>query len=230
MLRVVVEVNDKYNWLLAPFAYLFNTYWSELQPVIVAGYNPPNFKLPRNFEFHSIARTNYPAEKWSDGMIEFLDWFSDEYFVFLLCDYWLCRTVDVRGVSACYSYVKGTPNVLRVDLTDDRQYAGGVRDIGSWGCYDIIETPFQTPYQMSTQAGLWNRKLFRQLLVPGKTAWDVEIHTQPPEWMRVLGTRQRPVRYANALKKGKIDKRELSRIPQEHFNKVASMIPEGWGK
>lgn len=227
-LRVFVEVSDKYLWCLRPFSYLFNMYWSSLQPVVVMGYKRPDFKLPPNFVFHSIARTEYQSDRWSDGVIEFLRMQEDEHFVFLLCDYWLQRTVDVRGISACHEYIKMRPEVLRIDLTEDRLWAGSMFDVEGWGSYDIIETPHGTPYQMSLQPGLWNRKLMLDVLVPGKSAWEAEIHTQPPDTMRVLGTRQSPLRYANAVIKGKIDMSQINRIPEPHRAHILEVVPQGW--
>jgi hypothetical protein len=225
-MRVFVEVNDKYLWTLKPFAYLFNIYWSSLQQVVVAGYSKPNFRLPDNFVFFQIDEANYPADRWSDGMIKFLQSVDDSHFALLLCDYWLCRTVDTRGVAACYDYIVDRPEVLRIDLTADRLYAGGMFDVESYGSYDIIETPHGTPYQMSTQAGIWNRQRFLELLHPTCSAWEVEIHTNPPHSMRVLGTRQYPVRYANALNKGAISLEQLSYIPEPHFSTVIDTIPK----
>jgi hypothetical protein len=225
-IRVFVEVSDKYLWTLRPFAYLFNKFWSAEQPVVVYGFSKPDFILPDNFEFYSVSPDNYPAKKWSDALIEFLSIYKDERFVFLLCDYWLCRTVDLRGVHACNEYMGMAGNILRADLTDDRLYAGGMYDVDYWGCYDIIETPPGTPYQMSTQAGIWDRKLMLELLRRGKSAWEVEIHTAPLATMRVIGTRQSPIRYANGLLKGDVDYDQLMFLPQEHRDKVKAMIPE----
>ena len=227
-LRVFVEVSDKYLWTLRPFSYLFNLFWSTLQPVEVIGYKRPDFKLPPNFTFHSLASTEYPADRWSDGIIEFLRRQEDSHFVFLLCDYWLQRTVDCRGVAGCHEYAKGRPKVLRIDLSDDRLYAGGKFDVEGYGCYDIIETPHTTPYQMSLQAGLWNRKLLLDVLVPGKSAWEVETHISLPEPMRILGTRQCPIRYANAILKGEIDMIQIDRIPEPHRTQILEGIPQGW--
>lgn len=227
-LRVFVEVSDNYLWTLKPFAYYFNIYWSTLQPVIVAGYKKPDFQLPPNFKFHQIAPENYPADKWSDGMINFLSKQDDRHFILLLCDYWLCRTVDMRGIDACYEQMTMHNNVLRFDLTDDRQYAGGVKDIGYYGSYDIVETPHGTPYQMSLQAAIWNKKLLLDVLKPGMSAWETEIHLQPPSNLRVMGTRQRPVRYANAVLKGRIDYDQLGKIPKEHYEEAIKHIPKGW--
>ncbi len=223
--RVFVLTSDKYMWAIKPFAYLFNVYWSTMQPVLLAGFSEPTFPLPDNFTFMKIADENYPADKWSNGLIHLLNNVDDSHFVFLLEDYWLCKTVDVRGVNACYEYIKDR-NVLRIDLTDDRQYAGGVQNLDAWGSYDIVETPNGTPYQMSTQAGIWNRKLMLEVLRPDKSAWEIEVHTSPPPSMRVLGTRQCPVRYANGILKGDVDMNSIDRIPQPHRDIVKEWLPK----
>jgi len=226
MLPVVVITSDKYLWAMQPFSYLFNIYWSSLQPVTVGCFQKPLFKLPPNFNIVQIDSQNYPANRWSDGLIKLLKTVDGEHFVFLLEDYFLIRTVDVAGVSACHEYVRTRPDVLRIDLTADRLYAGGMFDVEGWGHYDIIETPNATPYQMSTQAGIWNKRLFLELLVPNKSAWEVELHTIVPERMRVLGTRQYILRYANALLKGELDPSQLATIPVEHQRAIFNMIPK----
>lgn len=222
---VLCLTSDRNLWAVKPFCYLFNLYWSELQDVVIAGYSPPDFNLPRNFHFYQIDPQPYPAERWSNGLIKACSAITDDHLVLLLEDYWLCRTVDVRGVAACYDYICHRPEVLRIDLTGDRLYAGGMFDVESWGNYDIIETPSGTPYQFSTQAGIWNRRLLLSLLIPGKSGWETEIQTAPPPGMRVLGTRQSPVRYANALLKGALDEHQLALIPHEH---MSAMSERGW--
>lgn len=224
--RVFVPTCDKYMWAMRPFSYTFNKYWSDKQQVIFGGFKPPTFDLPTNFRFFQIDAHDYPADKWSNGMIKMLDSFPDEFVILMLEDYWLCRPVNVDCVNACIDYVENRPRVLRVDLTDDRQYAGGVFDVDSAKCYDIIETPPGTQYQMSTQAGLWRKSLLRELLIPNKTAWEVEIHTAPPGNMRVLGTRQKPIKYANAMLKGKIDQKELNKINSNLREVVRKWIPK----
>lgn len=224
---VYVEVSDKYHWALRPFSYLFNIFWSELQPVVVIGYNRPDFELPNNFRFVSISNENYPAERWSDGLIEFLLMERESHFVLMLVDYWLCRTVDVRGVSSLADLCRGNPAILRMDLTSDRLYAGSMRDVGYWGSYDLVEAKQDEQYQFSLQASIWNRELMMSLLERGKSPWEVEIQTQVPAGMRVLGTRQFPVRYANGILKGKLDRKQIDMIQEPHRTNVLNMIPPG---
>jgi hypothetical protein len=224
-LRVIVITCNKYQWLCQPFAYLFNRYWSELQPVVVAGFSQPNFHLPPNFSYHQIDRDDYPANLWSDGMIKLLKEIPDSHFVLLLEDYLLCRTVDHEAVRGCHEYILNQPDILRIDLTADRLYAGGMKDVESCGRLDIIETPSDTPYQFSTQAGIWNRQKLLDILIPGKSAWETELYTPIPDTLRVLGTRQYPVRYVNAMNNGKLKRNEIGKLAQEHQD---YMNQQGW--
>jgi hypothetical protein len=146
----------------------------------------------------------------------------------MLEDYWLCRTVDFRGIDTLAEYCRLHPEVIRMDLTTDRLYAGGMTDVESYGSYDIVETKEGTPYQMSLQAAIWSRKHLISVLKPGLNPWEVELQTQIKEPLRVLGTRQFPCRYANVFNSGKPGELlNLSEIPSEH---LAFMKAEGWIK
>ena len=169
-----------------------------MQPVTIVSYGHLPFVLPPNFTFFSIAQQEFPAEKWSNGVIDFLNILPDKWFIWFLDDYWLIRHADNPGIGTIYEYAQSVPNLLRFDLTDDRQYAGQMRDYAMYGNYDIITTPHDSPYQFSLQAALWNKDQLLKILQPNKSPWEAELHTQVPETMTVLGTRQKLVRYVNA--------------------------------
>jgi len=54
------------------------------------------------------------------------------------------------------------------------------------------------------------------------------MYTQVPDNMRVIGTRQWPVKISNALYKGKLDKKQLGKIPEDHLHVIfnTGMIPQ----
>lgn len=223
MLPVVVLTSRAYHWLLLPFAYLFNVYWSTLQHVIVVtDVMPRGVTLPENFSVVSVSKGRaLPKERWSDGLIEALRHIQGQHFVLMLEDYWLVRTVDDRAIPTLAEYCRTHPDILRCDLTDDRQYNGAAYSIGSYGHYDLVETPPDSPYQMSLQAAIWNKDLLLSLLRPELTPWQVELYLSPelhsrPD-LRVIGTRQCPVRYANVTKGGVAGAAlNVDLIPQEH--------------
>ena len=227
-LRVFLLTCRKYAWTLRPFSYCFNLFWSSLQPVVVGGFEPLPFPLPPNFTFHQIDTYDYPARIWSNGLIKLLNEVPDDYLVILFDDYWLCRGVDHGGVLTLLDYMRQHPNVVRFDLTADRLYGHMMKDIEFYGHYDIVECAEDAPYQFSFQAAIWNKKLLLELLVPDKSPWEVEIYTNMVgRGMRVLGSRQWPVRYANAMNLGKLDRGQIDRIPEPHRSEVVKWIPAG---
>ena len=225
-MRVIVMTSDKYLWCLRPFAYLFNTYWSSLQEVSVFGFSQPNFPLPSNFSFSSVAHENYPANRWSDSLIYALNAVPDEVVTLMLEDYWLIRTVDHSGIVTLANYMEEHPDIVRLDLTADRLYGHMMRDVEAYGHYDIIECANDAPYQMSLQAAIWRKRLLLNLLTFGKSAWEVEVQTPMVNIpYRVVGTRQWPIRYSNAILKGKLVTDEVNRIPQPHREVVEKLTP-----
>lgn len=232
-MKVVVAVNDKYLWCLPPFAYLFNKYWGEDQDVVVAGYNYPGFSLPHNFTYFSISNHNYPKERWVEGMMEFLKVFRNDnsHFVLMLEDYWLTRTVDRDGILTLQEYAREYPDILRVDLTSDRLYAGGSKDMDYCGHFDIVYAK-GSQYEMSLQAGIWNTEAFIDILgqlPPDKhSAWSVELEGTTivnNSSYRVVGTRQIPVRYLNAYNSSTGFNQELKGMVDEDKYMVRSMLP-----
>jgi len=225
MIRVFVYTSDVYQWCLKPFCYLFNQYWSELQEVVIGGFTPPQFPLPSNFTFHQIDKNPYPKEKWSNGLIKLLQDFHDDVFVLMLEDYLLCRTADCAGVSTLASYMREHEDVVRFDLTADRLHGQGMRDIESYGHYDIIACDKDAPYEMSLQAAIWNRRNFLSLLKPDHDPWMTEMYIDmTKQSYRVLGSRQWPVRYSNLMLKGDVMNYELEHIPEPHRSVVERWI------
>lgn len=223
---VYVLTSEKYLWSIQAFAYLFNVYWSSLQEVIVVSDVKPKFELPDNFKIRTMNNDSpLPKEKWSDGLIVMLENIQDQHFVLMLEDYWLVRGVDHQAVGSLADYASIHGDILRVDLTDDRQYAGDMYDIGYWGRLDLVATPPDSPYQVSLQAAIWNRDLLVSLVRPDLSPWEFELYLSPAlhgrDDIKVIGTRQRPVRYANVFKGGDPGKViNLEGIPEEHVKEL----------
>lgn len=194
------------------------------------GYNPPHFALPNNFQFHSVAPTNAPQKEWSDGLIKFLKFIQDDYILIMLEDYWIQRPVDTRSIEVCLSYMEMDNRVLRFDLTGDTMHCNGdCRDAINFGFlnyYDVVEKPPDKSYRMSFQAGIWNSKLLLSLLKNGMTPWEVETQTVVPNHILILGTKQWPLRYVNAVWKGELDIKEISYLHPDDYKLVESTFPE----
>jgi len=229
---ILVYTCDDYAWAVRPFAYLLGVYWSEMQPVYVGG--TKQFPLPQNFTWLDIE--SRIAARWSDGLIEALTQISDDIIIWSLEDYWLCRHVDNAAIETIAEYMRMHSNILKVDLTADRLHSGHAYDVDTYGHLDLLETSWDTPYQLSTQMACWNRRHLLSILRPEMSPWDFELQDKRMPELRVLGTRQFPVRYCNGLGMGlqKGDYRTehirnglggttVERIPEEHVNAMLEL-------
>lgn len=238
-LKIIVTTHNAYMWALQPFAYLFNTYWSEQQQITALVESQPSFPLPLNFKTHviDVDGEGWPKKRWTDGLIKYLHSVKEQYIVILLEDYWLNRQVDIAGIGTFHEYMTFHPRVVRFDLTMDRLYAGGPNwphydpAYDRYGHYDIMNRP-GTEYQMSLQAGMFNKGLLLEILQPGWSPWEVELSgtnvINESEDYVVLGVRQNPVSYTNGLH---IDADEgliinTEHIPEEHLEVMKQWLPK----
>jgi len=223
--QCIVYTCNEYADVLPGFAYLFNTFWSEQQPVAYAGCAQMN--LPQNFQWYNVE--SRIASRWSDGLIEFLKMLKGDIVCWLLEDYYLVRGVHHAAIESLVEYMRINGEILKIDLTSDRLHSGKAEDIDYWGHVDLLRTPWETPYQFSTQCALWNREHLLSVLKPEMSPWDFELRSDWPTHLHVLGTRQWPIRYVNFLGMGlakdeyRIEHRRqgqggltVERIPDEH--------------
>ncbi len=189
-MKICVLTNNNHLWLLLGFQYLWNKYCG--LPVTIYGFDSPNNLFP-NFEFKSLGK-QLPAEKWSDGLLMMLDDIEDDYFIFMLEDYWLYEQVNNEAVSTLVNSLLGH-DCLRLDLSGNRAAYKQCFKTGDLARYDIVETPIDTPYQMSFQAAIWHKENLREILRSGEGPWQSEIEGSKRVTKRVLGTKPAVIKY-----------------------------------
>lgn len=204
MPRVVIATSDVQDWCLPIKAHFMQKYWPNAD-CIVAGFRRP----PTNaFPFYSIGdMRDYPYNKWSNAIIDFLNAIPDTLLIWSMEDNWPIRQVNETAISMLAAYMESHPNVSRIDLTTDRELAGNAEDIGSLGWLDLITNPIGTPYTLSLQIGLWRRTELLRYLVPNENPHQAELHgtgRMIDAHAIVLGTRQNPVRVLLAVQNGKV--------------------------
>jgi len=216
--KIHILTSDKYLEALLPFAWLLKKYWIPEPDVIVGGFTPPDFALPPNFHFHSIGDFNdYPIERWSDGLIKFLNDIDDEIVCLFLEDMWIIQPVYSAVVDMAYDYMKQFEYVARLDLTGDRLHAGGAALYGDLGHVKLIWSDPNSPYHLSTMPAFWRKEHLLKVLLPNETPWNTEISGTPRlAWLRnemiVLGTNAWPVKNTLAFRGGETTKLLLDEL------------------
>lgn len=235
--KIVVTTSDKYLPALRPFAWLMNKYWLPNPQVVVAGFAPPDFDLPDNFEFRSIGKfEDYPINRWTDALRKFLAGFEDEVFVLMLEDYWITRAVDTEAVQILIDYMYQFEYVIKADLCADRLYAHGADlNYGSAGRLDLVKSMPGSPYHMSLMSGAWRKEHLMRHLQPGWTPWDVEIvgttHLSHDQNVIVIGCKQWPVKHTLAFRSGDSSSLLLSEIDDDDVAEMRALgLLDYWEK
>lgn len=209
--RVIVRTCDAYIDALKPFAWLFNKYWSNAQPVLVAGFTPPDFALPSNFEFMSLGTSEQSeARHWSDMTIKLLQAIPDDVFVFMMEDFWLINPVAIDGIDKCIEVARSNADILRIDITGER-YRANLSAHHTVARFEnehipLIKSYDGMPYQVALCATIYRRSQFLRLLEPQWTPWDVEIRGTNkyrelnPHSPIVLGVIKPLLDYCNGMK------------------------------
>jgi hypothetical protein len=212
-MKAVVFTSDSHSWLLRGFFHQWEKHASQgtrasnVLELEVAGYTQPA-EMPSGVPFFSIgAMADYPVQRWSDGVIRYLEQLEDELVVFLLEDYWLIRPVNHQAIQIAHAFMLEQKSVARFDLTTDRMYAKGARYAGPYGAIDIVAAKGE--YSLSFQASIYRRKMLLELLRPGETPWEAEINgtgrlNHSP--YGVVGCYQWPINYLVAVNKGQLDR------------------------
>jgi len=206
-MNLYVLTSNKYVHCLPPFAHLFVKYWGLTQPVTIVGYEErPNRTLPRNFTFLSLGKQ--ASYTWSRGLMALLERIRDEYFILMLEDYFLDHPVRRATVDMCEQVMMERPEVVKIDLTDDRQKVEHeTTDMGKpYGLNFILSAP-GAAYQGSVQAAIWRREFLLRFLNAKEDAWMAEKNftrrvikaRQEGYDGKILGLVQPPLHYVNAV-------------------------------
>lgn len=166
-MKVVITTSDDYLHLLPGFAHQWNKYCGLPVTVIARNVEPP--ELPINF--HVVMS---PARyfDWSTSLCEALKQMSDEIVLLGLEDYWLADEVDLEALYRHRDYMNRNPDVMRIDLTEDRsQYPFIMRG----GYYQAVIDPGAVQYVLSTQFSLWRRRFLIHALTPGVIPPQFEV-------------------------------------------------------
>lgn len=216
---------DNYLSLLKGNFYFFNKYWSAEEEVIVLCYKKPDFYLPDNFKIHSLGNQSDYGKFWTNALIPFFKKVEEDYFLILLDDLFLCRSVDVGALNkleeliaqgkahkACLA--KPAPkNSIRKELLDD------IVEFNNSGSLDQRTTIMQA---------IWNKEHFFKYLKPNFNIWNFEQNNVGQAYNEkavVIGTKSKPVMpTSNIIIKGKFPAKKYKAWCDKFLNEKESKI------
>lgn len=227
-IQVIVMHSSKNMWLIPAFLKLWERYVDSYGfRLVFCGFQPVDCKGTSVFANNYIIgnQEDYPADRWTDAFLNVLNNVAERTFIFMLEDYLLVRDADVHGIRHLYDYAKDRDYVLKIDLTNDRMWAGGgtrylwgYNTYGHCGHLDLIRSNLGSEYQMSLWGGVFNRDTLKPFVIPGESAQQLELSgtnrvNLVGDSVLVLGTRQSPIKHTNIIQGGTLNMHELVGLP-----------------
>ncbi len=86
--KIFIPICDQNLWVLRLYSFLFEKFWDNRQEVVIMGFSEPDFDLPENFSFVSLAtKQEGGSKKWTRYIYNYLSSIDDEYVIFCLEDF-----------------------------------------------------------------------------------------------------------------------------------------------
>lgn len=200
-LKVYIPTCDPHLFAIEGFAYFFNKYWGDDFEVKILGFSQPDFELPSNFEFISMAEEQVGRSKgWSNYIIDFFESIDDEHFIFGIDDFYMARPFD-REVYETLLKEIDDEKVGRIDLQPSIQHARNPEDVSvykDFGDFKILELRQRSAtsfiYRITGQMSIWNRKYFLKNLQRDWSVHDWEIiggRSAEGDGYKILGSADR---------------------------------------
>lgn len=183
---IFIPICDQNLWILKIYSYLFKKFWGVEQPVVVLGFGKPDFELPKNFTFVSLAeKQEGGASKWSRYLYNYFSSIEDEYVIFTLEDFFPIQKPNIEVLNFLYSFTK-KHDIGRCDITWDSYVnifdknniatrSKSYKAVAKNDDFLILDIPKNAPYRISTQPSIWQRQYLLNFLNNDWSPWDFEI-------------------------------------------------------
>lgn len=168
---LIVSSCDKCSDLWSPFFALVKKYWTGFDRKVYLCTDS------KTFEYDGInieCPLRMPqGSTWSENLIALLKQIEADYVLFMLDDFWLKTKVDVEQLYRCEEIMRNDPTIGFICLI--HQLEPSADNPVSKKYPDLIEYGRETPYRVTTQAGLWRRDYLLSLLRKHESAWWFEM-------------------------------------------------------
>jgi len=182
---IYIPICDQNLWILKLYSFLFQKFWGDEQKVVIMGFSKPNFELPENFSFVSLAGKQEGGSKnWTRYIHDYIASLDEDYLTFSLEDFFAIEKPNKKMLADLFGFMKKNPNIGRADITWDsfinvfdknNRAKKMYKQVGSLDGSKIIEIPKSAPYRISTQPAIWKREYILKFLDNNWSPWDFEV-------------------------------------------------------
>jgi hypothetical protein len=160
---ILVVSCDAYQDLWRPFFHCFFKYWPDCPFPVFLGANTLTYEEPRI----SMIRVG-PDIDYSSNLMKMLEVIDQDWVILWIEDRFLARPVNTARVSFCIREVQ-EQQCAYGKLVANYPFARNANASAILG-----QIPPGEPYRVSITVGLWRKRILKQLLRQGESAWDLE--------------------------------------------------------
>ena len=182
---IYFPICDQNLWILKIYSYLFKKFWGDEHKVVVMGFQEPDFDLPDNFSFVSLAdKQEGGSKKWTKYIYDYFTNIDDEYIIFALEDFFPTMRPNKELIGQLLHLMQSNQNIGKADLTWDtfinvfdknNKVRKNYRQIKNLTGCKVLEVPKNAPYRITTQPSIWRRDYILEFLNNDWSPWDFEI-------------------------------------------------------
>ena len=165
---ILVNTTDSFEDCWMPFFKLFKQFWPEFNGKIYLNTETKSFTY-KDLNIISVQNglTDMPWSHCLDAAVEQIE---EKYFIYMQEDYFLHKRVKHKEITDFFYKIKQY-DLDCLHLTD-QSTSGPFSDFIF--NENILKIEKNAKYRISTQAALWKKEKFKQLLRPWESGWDFE--------------------------------------------------------
>ena len=168
---LIVSSCDQYCDLWQSFFSLVKKYWTGFDRKVYLCTQSKTFKYG-GLDINCPLRMPLDST-WSARLLALLEQINDEFVLFMLDDFWLKTQIDVDRLMRYEKIMMDDSNIGFICLIHQLEPSVG-NPVSSY-YPDLIVYGQNTPYRVTTQAGLWRKDYLRSLLRKYESAWWFEM-------------------------------------------------------
>ena len=168
---LIVSSCDKCSDLWQPFFYLVKKNWPDFYRRVYLCTDSETFAYDE-FDIACPLRMQ-SGSTWSENLMTLLKRMDEDHVLLMLEDFWLKEKVDETQLHQCEEIIKNDSTIGFICLV--HQLDPSPDNPASENYPYLIEYGQNTPYRVTTQAGLWRRDYLLSLLRKHESAWWFEM-------------------------------------------------------
>jgi hypothetical protein len=230
-MKIFLFTSNKYANILPDQANLFNKYTGNNFQVDVLGFQKPQKKLPKNYNFISMGKQeDFPEKNWADPIRSFIEETKENYFCLFWDDLFPVKKMNYDKFKSAENLVKKSiVQKVCLDKGTDKQYLGAtIFD------EDFMEMNQTADYRSTLKPSIWNKEYFLKHLGKSYDPWQFEVINQEKmknDNARILICRNEPImEFFNVFVKGKFHEVNLKRSEGDYSRRHGwhrwSVIPD----